>query len=113
VVSTHGDGDPPDRALPFFELLQSRKAPRLEHVSYSVLALGDSSYEKFCEAGRQFDARLEALGARRLHAREECDVDFEAPAARWIDSVVGKLEQSLGTTQPRLHVDLAADRRTA
>ncbi|MGH8218952.1 MAG: assimilatory sulfite reductase (NADPH) flavoprotein subunit [Steroidobacteraceae bacterium] len=114
VVSTHGDGDPPERAVPLAELLASRKAPRLEHVRYSVLALGDSSYEKYCEAGRQFDARLEVLGAQRLHAREECDVDFETPAARWIAAVVGKLEQSLGSAQTRPHVEpLAADRRTA
>ncbi|MGH8261694.1 MAG: flavodoxin domain-containing protein, partial [Steroidobacteraceae bacterium] len=82
IVSTQGDGDPPERAVPLAELLVSRKAPRLEHLRYSVLALGDSSYEKFCEAGRQFDARFEALGAQRLHPREECDVDFEASAAR-------------------------------
>ncbi len=114
VVSTHGDGDPPERAVPLAELLASRKAPRLEHIRYSVLALGDSSYEKFCEAGRQFDARLEALGAQRLHPREECDVDFEAAASRWIDAVIGKLEQSLGPSQGRLHVEpLVADRRTA
>jgi sulfite reductase (NADPH) flavoprotein alpha-component len=114
VVSTHGDGDPPERAVPLAELLAGRKAPRLEHVRYSVLALGDSSYERFCEAGRQFDARLEALGAARLHPREECDVDFEASAARWIDAVVDKLEQSLGSAQTRLHVEpLGADRRTA
>lgn len=114
VVSTHGDGDPPERAAPFAELLASRKAPRLEHVRYSVLALGDSSYEKFCETGRRFDARLEALGAERLHPREECDVDFEAPAARWIDAVVGKLEQSLASSSARLHVEpLTGDRRTA
>lgn len=114
VVSTHGDGDPPERAVPLAELLASRKAPRLAHVRYAVLALGDASYEKYCEAGRQFDARLEALGAERLHPREECDVDFETPAARWIDAVIGKLEQSLGSPQTRLHVEpLGADRRTA
>jgi len=108
VVSTHGDGDPPDRALPFFELLQSRKAPRLEHVSYSVLALGDSSYEKFCEAGRQFDARLEALGARRLHAREECDVDFEMPARRWIDSLSERIAALSGVHSPTAKPEHAA-----
>lgn len=113
IVSTHGDGDPPDRAVPLSELLSSRKAPRLEHLRYSVLALGDSTYEKFCETGRQFDARLEALGAERLHPREECDVDFDAPAARWIDGVVGKLERSLGPTVLRAHVEPSADRRTA
>jgi sulfite reductase (NADPH) flavoprotein alpha-component len=95
VVSTHGDGDPPERAVPLSELLGSRKAPRLEHLRYSVLALGDSSYERFCEAGRQFDARLEALGAQRLHPREECDVDFEVPAHRWIDAVLDKLGEAV------------------
>jgi len=114
VVSTHGDGDPPERAVPLAELLASRKAPRLDHVRYSVLALGDSSYEKYCEAGRQFEARLEALGARSLHPREECDVDFEAPAGRWIDAVLDKLEQSLGSAQTRVQIEpLGADRRTA
>ncbi len=92
VVSTHGDGDPPERAQPLFELLEGRKAPRLEHLKFSVLALGDSSYEKFCEAGRRLDARLEALGATRVHARVECDVDFDAAARAWIDSVLEGLE---------------------
>ncbi|NNM61907.1 MAG: sulfite reductase [NADPH] flavoprotein alpha-component, partial [Steroidobacteraceae bacterium] len=100
VVSTHGDGEPPERALPLSELLNGRKAPRLEHVKFSVLALGDSSYEKFCETGRQFDARLEALGAVRLQPRTECDVDFEAPAERWMDSVIERLEEALG--EPRV-----------
>ncbi len=112
VVSTHGDGDPPERAVPLNELLRSKKAPRLEHVRYSVLALGDSSYEKFCEAGREFDARLEALGAQRLHPREECDVDFEVPARRWIEGVLGKLE---AVAAPKLGAALpgAVERRTA
>ncbi len=92
VVSTHGNGDPPERALPLVELLNSRKAPRLDHLKFSVLALGDSSYEKFCETGRQFDARLEALGASRLQARADCDVDFDAAAQQWIDSVVKTLQ---------------------
>lgn len=119
IVSTHGDGDPPERAVPLSELLASRKAPRLDHLRYSVLALGDSSYERFCEAGRQFDARLEALGAERLHPREECDVDFDASAARWIDAVLGKLEHSLGSAQApapttlRVLAEPGADRRTA
>jgi sulfite reductase (NADPH) flavoprotein alpha-component len=88
IVSTHGDGEPPERALALHELLHGRKAPRLGKKRYAVLALGDSSYEKFCETGRQFDARLEALGAERLAPRAECDVDFEATASAWIDTVV-------------------------
>ena len=91
VVSTHGDGDPPDRAIALHELLHGRKPLRLAHARYSVLALGDSSYEKFCETGRQFDARLEALGAKRLAACVECDVDFEPAAQGWIETVAGTI----------------------
>lgn len=101
VVSTHGEGDPPDRALPLHELLHGRKAPKLNHLKYSVLALGDSSYEKFCETGRQFDARLQALGAERLHARVDCDVDFEIPARQWIDAVAGHLAKANATGAAR------------
>ncbi len=113
IVSTQGDGDPPERAVPLAELLAGRKAPRLDHVRYSVLALGDTSYEKFCEAGRLFDARLEALGAQRLFPRGECDVDFEAPASQWIDGVLGKLDESLGTPVLRVHGEPPAERRSS
>jgi len=111
LVSTHGDGDPPERAVPLSELLAGRKAPRLDRVRYSVLALGDTSYEKFCEAGRQFDARLQALGAERLFPRAECDVDFDAAAEQWMDGVLGKIEQSLGPAPLRIHAEPASDRR--
>lgn len=62
AVSTHGEGDPPDNTLSFHEYLHGRRAPSLEGLRYSVLALGDSSYEFFCETGKQFDKRLEELG---------------------------------------------------
>ncbi len=68
VMSTHGDGDPPDDARAFVDFLHGRRAPKLEKLAYSVLALGDSSYPKYCEAGRLIDERLAALGARRLSA---------------------------------------------
>ena len=88
IVSTHGDGEPPERAMPFNDFLNHPKGLRLAHLSYCVLALGDSSYEKFCETGRQFDARLEALGAKRFRPREESDVEFDLVARRWIDDVL-------------------------
>lgn len=88
IVSTHGDGEPPERALPLHELLLGRRAPRMSHTRYAVLALGDSSYEHFCATGRQFDERLAELGATRLQPRVECDVDFDVPASGWIDAMV-------------------------
>ena len=88
VMSTHGDGDPPDDARAFAEFLYGRRAPRLEKLAYSVLALGDSSYPRYCEAGRLVDARLAALGARRLSGRVDCDVDYEAAAGTWLNQSV-------------------------
>lgn len=95
VVSTHGDGEPPARAVPLFELLGGRKAPRLPQTQFAVLALGDRSYEQFCAAGQQIDARLEQLGARRLQPRVDCDVEFESSASAWMDSVSALLADSI------------------
>ena len=96
VVSTHGDGDPPDDARGFIEHLLGKRAPQLPQLRYSVLALGDSSYPKFCETGRQVDERLAALGAQRLLPRVDCDVDYERLAAPWLEQVVGGARDALG-----------------
>lgn len=91
VVSTHGEGEPPDNAIAFYEFLYSKRAPQLEGTQFSVLALGDTSYEFFCQTGKDFDKRLEELGARRLTPRVDCDVDFEEPAAEWMNRVLESL----------------------
>jgi sulfite reductase (NADPH) flavoprotein alpha-component len=100
VVSTHGDGDPPDDARGFIEHLLGKRAPQLPQLKYSVLALGDSSYPKFCETGRQVDERLAALGAQRLLPRVDCDVDYERLATPWLEQVVGSARDALGAAQP-------------
>jgi sulfite reductase (NADPH) flavoprotein alpha-component len=92
VVATHGEGDPPPSALDFFEFLEGRKAPKLPELKFSVLALGDSTYEHFCSAGRRVDERLEALGATRLLDRVDCDVDYEDDADAWTAAVVEELK---------------------
>jgi sulfite reductase (NADPH) flavoprotein alpha-component len=83
ITSTHGEGDPPQAGIGFFEFLESRKAPKLPQLRFAVLALGDSTYEKYCEAGKRIDHRLEELGAQRISDRVDCDVDYEEPAAAW------------------------------
>lgn len=91
IVSTHGEGDPPDTAIAFHEFLHGKRAPKLQDFHYAVLALGDSSYEFFCETGKQFDERLEELGGTRLYPRVDCDLDFDEPASEWFEGVVSGL----------------------
>lgn len=100
VMSTHGDGDPPDDARAFSDFLFGRRAPRLPSLEYAVLALGDSSYPKYCEIGRRIDERLAELGATRLFARVDCDVDFEAGAADWSARAFEILEQARPSVAP-------------
>ena len=88
VVSTHGEGDAPDDAIELHKFLSSKRAPKLDNLNYSILALGDSSYEFFCQTGKDFDARLTALGATAISPLIECDVDYQELANTWQDSVL-------------------------
>jgi sulfite reductase (NADPH) flavoprotein alpha-component len=91
VVSTYGEGDPPQPAAGFFEFVEGRKALKLDDVRFAVLALGDSTYEYYCQAGKRLDQRLEALGATRLAPRVDCDVDYEEAAGAWTDAIISQL----------------------
>ena len=88
IISTHGEGDPPDEALELFEYLESERASRLPELNYRILALGDRSYHKFCEAGRVLDQRLQELGARAWGKRVECDVNYANDATAYTDEVI-------------------------
>ncbi|MES1955438.1 assimilatory sulfite reductase (NADPH) flavoprotein subunit [Salinisphaera hydrothermalis] len=99
-VSTHGEGDPPDNAEELHEFIYGKKAPKLEGVKFSVLAFGDSSYEHFCQTGRDFDTQLEKLGATRVVDRVDLDVDFDEAAEAWIDNVVSRFKDELGGGEP-------------
>ncbi|MDA7026156.1 assimilatory sulfite reductase (NADPH) flavoprotein subunit [Bacillus sp. CLL-7-23] len=94
VVSTHGEGEPPDNALSFYEYLHSKRAPKLDDLYFSVLALGDRSYQFFCQTGKDFDQRLKELGGARLYPRVDCDLDYDEPADKWLEGVLGELNQS-------------------
>lgn len=91
LVSTWGEGDPPENAVDFVEAFMSDKAPKLEGTHFSVLALGDTSYEHFCKVGIDVDARLEALGAKRVFDRKDCDVDFDEDYAAWSKGALAAL----------------------
>ncbi|MEC4840042.1 sulfite reductase flavoprotein subunit alpha [Mycobacteroides chelonae] len=91
VVSTFGDGEFTDNALLFWEAISAEAAGRLEHLSYAVLALGDSSYEFFCNAGLLLDQRLEALGAVKLTDRVDVDGPYLQPSKEWTTDLVKRL----------------------
>ncbi len=94
ISATHGEGEPPENAISFYEFLHSRKAPKLKGLRFSVLSLGDESYEYFCQTGKDFDKRLEELGGERLHPRVDCDLDFDEPAAEWMEGVLSILNEA-------------------
>lgn len=93
IVSTHGEGEAPDAAEPFFQQLCVEHFPLLGSLSYSLLALGDSHYEHFCQFGRELDAKLQSLGATCFLNRVECDVEVDAPYAAWKQAVTKKLRE--------------------
>ncbi|GMM69901.1 assimilatory sulfite reductase (NADPH) flavoprotein subunit [Alteromonas sp. MTD1] len=91
-VSTHGEGDAPDDAIELHEFLASKKAPKLASTKYAVLSLGDSSYEFFCQTGKDFDERLGKLGGQAIVERLDCDVDYEAEAEAWLNKLIESLK---------------------
>ncbi|PKI17750.1 assimilatory sulfite reductase (NADPH) flavoprotein subunit [Colwellia sp. 12G3] len=95
VASTNGEGEAPDDAIEFHEFLLGKKAPKLPNLNYSVLALGDSSYEFFCQTGKDFDERLQALGAKQVAPRLDCDVDYDSECESWTLSIVESLKDEL------------------
>ncbi|MCA5922657.1 sulfite reductase subunit alpha [Curtobacterium oceanosedimentum] len=98
VTSTYGEGEMPDNAGLFWDVIQASTVPRLEGLQYAVLGLGDTSYDEFCQAGKLIDTRFEQLGATRIHDRVDCDVDFEDPAALWTAAVLDRLAAEAGAT---------------
>lgn len=88
IISTDGDGEVPLMAEDFYEFLLEKNKSRLNHISYSVLALGDTTYTYFCKAGKDFDQILEKAGAQKITERIDCDVDYEDDFEVWINNVL-------------------------
>ena len=104
VISTQGDGDPPDDARALVEFIDGKRAPKLPQLRYAVLGLGDSSYPQFCAIGQRLDARLEALGAQRWIARGDADLDIETVSTPWSAQLYAEAKDAL---KPRQSAPLA------
>ncbi len=83
VASTQGEGEPAEEAVALHKFLFSKKAPKLDNTAFAVFGLGDTSYEFFCQSGKDFDAKLAELGGERLLDRVDADVEYQAAAAQW------------------------------
>jgi sulfite reductase alpha subunit-like flavoprotein len=92
VVATHGEGDPPETALHFYDALKAAPDGALDKLQFIMLGLGDSSYVEFCGFARKLDAELERLGAKALHPRAEFDVDYASHIPGWIKQAVSALQ---------------------
>jgi sulfite reductase (NADPH) flavoprotein alpha-component len=108
IAATWGEGEPPARAAHAYAALMSEDAPRLDGVEFAVLALGDTAYAEFCAVGKAIDARLAALGGKRVVERLDCDLDFAGSAARWIDRTLETLAPPAALRSRVIEVDFAA-----
>ncbi|QGV88849.1 NADPH-dependent assimilatory sulfite reductase flavoprotein subunit [Klebsiella pneumoniae] len=100
VTSTRGEGEPPEEAVALHKFLFSKKAPKLDGTAFAVFGLGDTSYEFFCQSGKDFDNKLAELGAERLLDRVDADVEYQAAAAEWRARVVEALKARAPVAAP-------------
>jgi sulfite reductase (NADPH) flavoprotein alpha-component len=112
IVSTHGEGEPPESASRFYHALLSADAPNLRHLQFAVCALGDSSYEFFCQTGKDMDLRLEELGATRFFGRVDCDVEFNQAAAGWVSNVLNKYKSGKTSSANSFQIEQGNQRKT-
>lgn len=106
VISTQGDGDPPDDARGFFDFITGKRAPQLPELQFAVLGLGDSSYPQFCAIGRRLDERLAELGAKRWFARGDADLDIDSVATPWLSNALAYAKEALKPQAPLATVTL-------
>ncbi|MES2694522.1 MAG: sulfite reductase subunit alpha [Verrucomicrobiota bacterium] len=95
IVSTYGDGEPPDSAKALHTQL-SALSSQLPAIRYSVCALGDTNYTQFCKCGADFDTFLEKAGATRVSPRVDCDLDYEEKFAGWLNAALNALGSEAG-----------------
>jgi sulfite reductase (NADPH) flavoprotein alpha-component len=105
IVSTHGEGDPPDMAADFHKFITGKRAPKLEKLNFSVLALGDKSYKNFCKTGEDIDGALKSLGAFRITQMVKCDVDYEVSAEIWMNNFLLNLTPATTSPSPEVKTE--------
>ncbi|EEF7186664.1 NADPH-dependent assimilatory sulfite reductase flavoprotein subunit [Salmonella enterica subsp. enterica serovar Braenderup] len=108
VTSTQGEGEPPEEAVALHKFLFSKKAPKLENTAFAVFSLGDTSYEFFCQSGKDFDSKLAELGGERLLDRVDADVEYQAAASEWRARVVDVLKSRVPVAAPSQSVATGA-----
>ena len=101
IVSTHGIGEAPDDAVSLHSFLVGKKAPKLNNLNFAVLGLGDTSYEFFCQTAKDFDKRLQDLGAVRIADRVDCDVDHDSEVAAWFETIIHQVKDDLSVISAR------------
>ncbi|MRS14132.1 NADPH-dependent assimilatory sulfite reductase flavoprotein subunit [Enterobacteriaceae bacterium RIT691] len=108
VTSTQGEGEPPEEAVALHKFLLSKKAPKLENTAFAVFGLGDTSYEFFCQSGKDFDNKLAELGGERLLDRVDSDVEYQAAATQWRERIVDVLKARAPAATPAQTAQAAA-----
>lgn len=106
AISTHGEGEPPDDAIEFFDFLNSKRAPKLNDQQFAVIGLGDSSYEFFCQTGKDLESRLLELGATPLIERVDCDLDYESQVQSWHSAITENLKSITSNVNPEIPVSV-------
>ncbi|HWU63942.1 MAG TPA: cytochrome P450 [Ensifer sp.] len=112
VTSTYGNGEMPDSAQEFWSVLNGSDSTQLNDVRYSVMAMGDSGYERFCNAGRLIDQRLHSRGAQRIAARVDCDVNYATKAFAWVDGALMAMAEVSGEDRIDIKEALQAGTQT-
>jgi len=95
ITSTYGEGEMPDNAQALWDLASAGDAPKLENTKFSVCALGDTSYDLFCQSGKDWDTRLQEMGGERVFDRKDCDVDFEDPYEEWAQGALKAISEGV------------------
>ncbi|WP_368215017.1 assimilatory sulfite reductase (NADPH) flavoprotein subunit [Aeromonas sp. R2-3] len=98
VVSTYGEGEPPESAVDLFEQLKKGKIGKLDGLKFAVLGLGDSSYEFFCQTGKDFDDFLAKAGAERIYELASLDVDYQDAAKSWGEQALNAIAATLSAS---------------